>query len=145
MLPRRNNKAITKLWYVNIIAIVIILTALKFSVPTSGSVEGGGDGQLARLREIETAIDRYHADNGRYPRTLDELASGTRPYLLKVPEDPATGAADWEVREKFPNDGWYRNQLAPADYTYAPARTWRPEQASGIFDVRPRPAAGVSR
>jgi general secretion pathway protein G len=40
---------------------------------------------LASLRD---ALDKFYADNGRYPAALDELV--TRRYLRKVPDDPLT-------------------------------------------------------
>jgi general secretion pathway protein G len=44
------------------------------------------------LRAVRDAIERYNADRGRYPATLQELVS-TR-YLREVPDDPITDRAD---------------------------------------------------
>jgi len=38
------------------------------------------------------AIDRFHADHDRYPRSLDELVE--RRYLRRVPVDPITERSD---------------------------------------------------
>ena len=46
---------------------------------------------LATLRE---AIRHFHADNSRYPRTLEELAPK---YIAKVPADPITNTASWRL------------------------------------------------
>jgi general secretion pathway protein G len=40
-------------------------------------------------------IDQFYADKGRYPASLDELKE--QGYLRRLPNDPVTGAADWEV------------------------------------------------
>ena len=40
---------------------------------------------LALMRE---ALDKYHADNGKYPDTLDDLIA--KKYLRKIPDDPVT-------------------------------------------------------
>ncbi len=46
---------------------------------------------LAVLRE---AIDKYHADTGRYPEALEELVA--RRYIRALPVDPVTeSAATW--------------------------------------------------
>lgn len=44
---------------------------------------------LAGLRD---AIDKFHADRGRYPRDLPELVQ--QRYLRQVPVDPVTDRAD---------------------------------------------------
>jgi general secretion pathway protein G len=40
-------------------------------------------------------IDQFYADKGRYPASLDELKE--QGYLRKIPNDPITGAPDWEM------------------------------------------------
>ena len=44
---------------------------------------------LATMRD---AIDKFNADTGRYPDTLEELV--TRRYLRRVPPDPITDRGD---------------------------------------------------
>lgn len=63
------------------------------------------------LAVMRDAIDKYHGDRGRYPDSLDELASAR--YLRAVPVDPVTGRADtWQA-------------IAPADGS-----------AGSLYDVR---------
>jgi general secretion pathway protein G len=45
----------------------------------------------ANLFQIRESLDKYFADNGRYPDTLDDLIS--RRYLRAPPLDPLTGSA----------------------------------------------------
>jgi general secretion pathway protein G len=70
------------------------------------------------LHAMRDAIDKFLADRGRYPATLDELADLR--YLRKVPPDPITdSAATWITvppPDNTPGDG-----SAPA---------------AGVYDVR---------
>ena len=48
------------------------------------------------LHEMRVSIDQFHADQLRYPASLEELV--TRKYLQSVPVDPMTGRADsWKL------------------------------------------------
>lgn len=54
----------------------------------------------AALREtlvvVRDAIDKFHADTGRYPAELDELVSSR--YLRKMPLDPVSDSSEtWTV------------------------------------------------
>jgi general secretion pathway protein G len=62
------------------------------------------------LRNMREAIDKFHADRGRYPQALQELVAER--YLARVPVDPMTDRPD----------GWV---------LVAPARG-----AQGVADVR---------
>jgi general secretion pathway protein G len=47
------------------------------------------------LASMRKAIDSFHAAEGRYPRTLDELVPK---YIRRIPPDPVTGSAStWRV------------------------------------------------
>ena len=59
-----------------------------------------GRAREAALREtlfvVRDAIDKFHADTGRYPAELDELV--TRRYLRKLPVDPVSDSSDgWTI------------------------------------------------
>jgi general secretion pathway protein G len=48
------------------------------------------------LTVMRDAIDKYHADRGRYPNSLEELVNAR--YLRALPEDPITERSDtWQV------------------------------------------------
>jgi len=50
------------------------------------------------LFQMRDAIDKYYADNGKYPGTLTDLTNAQehiKSYLRDVPKDPFTGAVDW--------------------------------------------------
>ncbi|HEY7700065.1 MAG TPA: type II secretion system protein [Vicinamibacteria bacterium] len=46
---------------------------------------------LAILRE---RLDQFKADRNKYPASLQDLVEGG--YLREIPEDPMTGAEEWE-------------------------------------------------
>jgi general secretion pathway protein G len=54
------------------------------------------------LNVTRDAIDKFHADVGRYPSDLSELV--TRRYLRQVPVDPMTDSSDTWVLVPPPND-----------------------------------------
>ncbi|AWI55463.1 type II secretion system protein G (plasmid) [Aquabacterium olei] len=48
------------------------------------------------LNVMRDAIDKYAADRGQYPESLDELVQ--RGYLRQIPEDPLTGSRhSWQM------------------------------------------------
>lgn len=55
-------------------------------------------GREAALRDtlfqMRKAIDAFHRDQHRYPRSLQELVPN---YLRRIPRDPITGSADWRL------------------------------------------------
>lgn len=79
-----------------LIVMAIIATLLSIGVPRYfSSVERSKEAVLREnLRVMRDAIDKYYADNGRYPESVETLA--TRRYLRAVPVDPITeSAATW--------------------------------------------------
>jgi general secretion pathway protein G len=72
---------------------------------------------LYRFRDL---IDQYYADKGKYPASLEALVEDG--YLRKLPVDPITGAADWEVVPEEPDPN-------------------NPDQELGVYDVKSASAA----
>lgn len=69
--------------------------------------------QRQNLATLRDAIDKFFADQGKYPDTLDELVA--RRYLRQVPVDPLSETANWVV-------------VAPQDPTQG-----------AVYDVQPPP------
>ena len=67
------------------------------------------------LETLRDALDKFRADQGRYPAALQDLVD--RHYLRKIPLDPVTDSSDWVALED-------------------PARA-----EMGVFDVAPPTAA----
>jgi general secretion pathway protein G len=106
---RRNGFTLIEL----LVVLAVVATLLTLAVPRYfGSIDKSKEAVLKEnLFQLREAISRYHADRGKYPETLDALA--TDKYLRKVPLDPITeSAATWIV-------------IAPAD-----------PQKTGVYDVR---------
>ncbi len=75
----------------------LIALLLTLAVPRYfGSIDNGKlTVQRQNLATIRDAIDKFDADLGRYPESLDELV-GKR-YLRQVPIDPLTELASWTI------------------------------------------------
>jgi general secretion pathway protein G len=79
-----------------LVVMLIIAMLLTLAVPRYfSSVERSKEAVLKQsLRTMRDAIDKYYADNEKYPDTLEALVTGR--YLRGVPADPITGsAATW--------------------------------------------------
>jgi general secretion pathway protein G len=96
-----------------LVVLAIIATLLTLAVPRYfSSVDKSKEAVLKEnLYQMRDAIGKYYADRGKYPESLQALA--TDKYLRSVPLDPVTdSAATWIV-------------LAPED-----------PQKGGVYDVK---------
>ncbi len=91
-----------------VIALLMSIVVPRYFHHVSKAEETVLKEDLTLMRE---ALDKYHADRGRYPDALDDLVS--KKYLRKVPVDPITQS----------NITW---KLIP------PART----EMGAVFDVK---------
>ena len=75
----------------------LIALLLTLAVPRYfGSLESGKvTVQRRNAATIRDAIDKFNADVGRYPESLEELVA--RHYLRMIPLDPVTEAATWAI------------------------------------------------
>lgn len=78
--------------------VVMAILALLLSIAAPryfDSVDRAKDAALrTNLRVLRESIDKYHADTGAYPDSLQRLADAR--YLMAVPLDPVTdSAATW--------------------------------------------------
>jgi len=96
-----------------LVVMSVIALLLTLAVPRYfGSLDKSKEAVLKEdLYQLRDAIGKYYGDRGKYPETLDALA--TEKYLRKVPVDPMTdSAASWVV-------------VAPDD-----------PQKGGVYDVK---------
>jgi general secretion pathway protein G len=96
-----------------LVVLAIIATLLTIAVPRYySSLDKSREAVLKEnLYQLRDAIGKYYADRGKYPETLQALA--TDKYLRSVPLDPVTDSATtWIV-------------VAPED-----------PQKGGVFDVK---------
>ena len=96
-----------------LVVMAIIAVLLTIAVPRYYASLDRSKGAVLKenLYQLRDAIGKYYADKGKYPETLEALA--TDKYLRKVPLDPITeSATTWQV-------------VAPED-----------PQKGGVFDVK---------
>lgn len=96
-----------------LVVFTVIALLLTIAVPRYfGSIDKSKEAVLREnLNQMRDAISRYYADKGKYPESLESLASDK--YLRRVPLDPITESEKtWVV-------------VQPAD-----------PQKGGVYDVR---------
>jgi general secretion pathway protein G len=87
-----------------LVVLAIIATLLTIVVPRYfGQADRAKDTVLhENLAAMRDSIDRFRADQGRYPQTLDELVQ--KHYLREIPMDPvAMSRSAWTTEQ--PSDG----------------------------------------
>jgi general secretion pathway protein G len=112
---RRGFTLIEMLVVMTLIALLLTLAVPRyFTALDNGRIRV----QQQNLATLRDAIDKFNADLGRYPESLDELV--IKRYLRHIPLDPVTEAADWVV-------------IAPAD-----------PETGAVYDVQPAPVVAKS-
>lgn len=82
-----------------IVALLVTIAAPRYLQSVDRAREATLRTSLGVMRD---AIDRFAADRGRYPESLEELVS-TR-YLRSLPEDPMSGRRDaWVLLAPAPD------------------------------------------
>lgn len=116
----RRSEGFTLLEMIAVVAMIAILVSIalpNYKTAILQSREAVLKEDLFRFRDV---IDQYYADKGKYPGSLDALVD--EGYLRKVPADPMTGAADWEV---------VLSEIDPDN----------PSDTPGVYDVKSASAA----
>ena len=92
----RKNRGFTLielLVVMTIIALLMSIVAPRYFHSISKAEENVLKEDLLLMRE---ALDKYHADTGKYPDALEDLIA--KKYLRKVPVDPVTqSSATWRL------------------------------------------------
>lgn len=91
-MTRNHKSGFTLIELLVVIAIISILAALLMA-NFVGVRQRGRDGQRkSDLRQIQTALELYRADNGSYPASIASCGSSfvynTTTYMQKIPCDP---------------------------------------------------------
>jgi len=80
--------------------VVLAVIALLISIVAPNYIGRVTRAEEAVLQEdlnvMRDALDKYYADTGRYPETLDELVA--KRYLRSIPSDPLTQSSSTWVR-----------------------------------------------
>lgn len=102
--PLQASRGFTLIEMLVVMAIVALL--LTLAVPRYfGSLAKAREAVLREnLQVMRTVIDRFHADKGRYPQSLNELVE--QRYLREVPLDPLTESrSSWIQVPPVSDDG----------------------------------------
>ncbi|MCU7370619.1 prepilin-type N-terminal cleavage/methylation domain-containing protein [Paucibacter sp. O1-1] len=105
----KRSRGFTLIELIVVMAIVALLASIaapRYFLSLEKSKETALRSSLTVMRD---AIDQFAADKGRYPDTLEELASAR--YLREIPEDPVAGARDAWVELGPPPDAQIKGQL----------------------------------
>ena len=114
---RASCKGVTLLELIFAVAILLVLSTAAIPILRFGVIRPREWELRRELREIRSAIDKYHEMAGRsfpseagtdgYPPDLQTLVNGVHLYtggdfklrfLRRIPRDPITGKADWQLR-----------------------------------------------
>lgn len=81
-----------------ILALLLTLAAPKYF----SSIERAKDAALKQdLTTVRESIDKFYADTGQYPKTLDDLVD--KKYIRKLPFDPITNSSQtWLITPPEP-------------------------------------------
>ena len=76
-----------------LVVLAILALLLTLAVPRYfSSVERAKEAALKQdLNTLRESIDKFYADTGQFPRTLDDLVE--KKYIRKLPVDPITESA----------------------------------------------------
>lgn len=98
--PLRGFTLIELIVVLAIVALLVTLVAPRYI----RSVDNARDATLrTSLNTMRDAIDKYTADKGHYPASLQALVQAG--YLRKIPTDPITGRDDsWQMLPPAPDD-----------------------------------------
>lgn len=98
-----------------LVVMTLIALLLTLAVPRYFAALDNGRARVQRqnVATLRDAIDKFYADQGRYPDALDELVG--KHYLRQIPLDPVSEAANWVV-------------IAPTD-----------PSLGNVYDVQPAP------
>ncbi|MDR3370144.1 prepilin-type N-terminal cleavage/methylation domain-containing protein [Rhodoferax sp.] len=98
-----------------LVVMTLIALLLTLAVPRYFSAldKGRLRVQQQNVATLRDAIDKFHADKGRYPADLEEIV--TNKYLRQIPIDPVSETANWVL-------------VAPTD-----------DSEGNVYDVQPPP------
>ncbi|HSC81757.1 MAG TPA: prepilin-type N-terminal cleavage/methylation domain-containing protein [Chitinolyticbacter sp.] len=103
LTPRRGFTLIELLVVLAIMASLLTLVVPRYFQQTDKASETVLKHNLVSMRD---SIDKFYADTGRYPATLEEMVE--RKYLREVPVDPVSGKRDaWQVISPEGGSGVY--------------------------------------
>ena len=92
---RRGEAGFTLLELMAVMFIISVLAGIALPQFRVSIIRAREAVLLEDLFQFRDLIDQYYADKGRYPASLETLVE--EGYLRKIPKDPFTGSADWQL------------------------------------------------
>jgi general secretion pathway protein G len=104
-MPSGKHKDFTRGFTLVELLVVLAILALLLTLAVPRYFSGIERAKEATLRQdlnlIRESIDKFYADNGIYPKSLEDLVE--RKYIRKLPIDPITESADtWVITSPEP-------------------------------------------
>jgi general secretion pathway protein G len=117
--PKARNVGFTLIEILVVMTLVALLLTLAVPRYFTALDTGRTRVQQQNVFTLRDAIDKFYADQGRYPQALEELVD--KHYLRQIPLDPVSEATDWLVIA--PSDTSMGNvyDVQPAQQIKAPA------------------------
>lgn len=93
--PKAQNAGFTLIEILVVMTLVALLLTLAVPRYFTALDTGRNRVQQQNVFTLRDAIDKFYADQGRYPQALEELVE--KHYLRQIPVDPVSEVADWVV------------------------------------------------
>lgn len=114
-IRHRTQRGFTLIEILVVMTLIALLLTLAAPRYFSALDKGRLRVQQQNVATLRDAIDKFHADLGRYPDDLEEII--TKKYLRYIPIDPVSETANWVA-------------VAPTD-----------DSAGKVYDVQPPPVS----
>lgn len=101
LLSRLNRRGFTLIELMIVMSIVGILASIAAPNFRWGLIKAKETVLREQLYTLNSTIDQFFADQGKYPESLQELVDKT--YLPRLPKDPFTGQPDWVTLGPLPS------------------------------------------
>ncbi|HEU4889633.1 MAG TPA: type II secretion system protein [Thermoanaerobaculia bacterium] len=93
-VQRSSQSGFTLIELIIVVTIIGILAGLAIVNVRFAQRKAREAALMDNLATMRKAIDNFYADKQRYPSDLNELVPN---YIRRIPSDPITKQADWEV------------------------------------------------
>lgn len=98
--------------------------------------------QAQNMATLRDAIDKFRADQGRYPTQLEEIVA--KQYLRQIPLDPVSGTHDWlPVSSPNTEEAGIYDVKAPELVSASPAPAIDASNATGVVQT-PAPPSSIA-
>jgi general secretion pathway protein G len=98
----RSQRGFTLIELMIVISIIGILASIAAPSYQRGIIKAREAVLLENLYSINSSIDQFYADKGKYPSSLEELKD--EKYLKSIPKDPFTKKDDWTLKSPPQSD-----------------------------------------